>query len=397
MPKNNDNLSVLGFGCMRLPGKHGKVDEEKSVELIRYAIDKGVNYVDTAWPYHGGKSEAVLGKALKDGYRQKVKVADKLPIWLCRSREDMDYYFAEQLKRVGVDMFDYYLIHSLEGSSWEKAKQLGVIDFMDKLKESGRALNIGFSFHGARHDFKKIIDEYKWDFCQVQFNILDENDQAGIEGIRYAASKSIGVIVMEPLRGGTLAGKLPAEVEKVYDSAPQKRSNAEWALRWVMDHKEMVTALSGMNDKKQVDENIKAANEAGPGSLTAEELGIVKKAAETFRKLMKVPCTGCQYCMPCPSGVNIAASFTFYNNKYLFNQRFMSRGMYLIQCGGLQGKTPALASQCVNCGVCKEHCPQKIDIPAGLLKVKKDFEGFLAKPIIFLLNLMFSAGKRKSQ
>lgn len=196
MPKNGDNLSLLGFGCMRLPSKRGKVDEQKAVELIRYAIDKGVNYVDTAWPYHGGQSETVLGKALKDGYRQKVKVADKLPIWLCRNREDMDHYLGEQLKRVGVEVFDYYLIHSLEGSSWEIAKKAGVIDFMNKAKESGKAVNIGFSFHGARHEFKKIIDEYNWDFCQAQFNILDENDQAGIEGIRYAASKNIGVIVM---------------------------------------------------------------------------------------------------------------------------------------------------------------------------------------------------------
>jgi uncharacterized protein len=397
MPKSGDNLSLLGFGCMRLPTKRGKVDEQKAVELIRYSIDRGVNYADTAWPYHGGQSEVVLGKALKDGYRQKVKVADKLPVWLCRSREDMDHYLGEQFKRVGVDVFDYYLIHSLDGSAWEKAKQCGIMDFLDKAKESGKIVNAGFSFHGARHEFKKIIDEYNWDFCQAQFNILDENDQAGIEGIRYAAAKNIGVIVMEPLRGGTLAGKLPAEVEKVYKTAPKQRSNAEWALRWVMDHKEVVTVLSGMGEKSQAEENIRIAGEAEPCSLAEEELTIVKSAAEIFRKLMKVPCTGCQYCMPCPAGVNIASAFTFYNNKYLFKQGFMNRGMYLVQNGGLMGKTPTLASQCVNCGVCKTRCPQKIDIPVQLLKVKKEFEGFLLKPLTFLLNMMFSAGKRKEK
>ena len=199
------------------------------------------------------------------------------------------------------------------------------------------------------------------------------------------------------MRGGTLAGKLPAGIEKVYKTAPRQRTNAEWALRWVMDHKEVVTVLSGMGEKSQVDENVRIAGEAEPGSLTEEEFAIVKRAAETFRKLMKVPCTGCQYCMPCPAGVNIASAFTFYNNKYLFKQGFMNRAMYLVQNGGLMGKTPSLAGQCVNCGVCKTHCPQRIDIPAQLLKVKKEFEGFLSKPILFLLNMMFSAGKRKAK
>lgn len=398
MPKTGDKLSILGFGCMRLPGGQMNVNEKESIEQIRYAVDKGVNYLDTAWTYHGGKSEVILGKAIKDGYRDKVKIADKLPIWLCKSREDMDYYLDTQLERLNEKAIDYYLIHSLEGASWERAKTLGVFDFMMKAKESGKIVNIGFSFHGLRDDFKTIIDDYDWDFCQIQFNILDKNFQAGVEGLEYAWSKKIGVIVMEPLRGGSLAGKLPADVEKIYKSTSKERTNVEWALRWIWNHPGVITVLSGMNDKKQIDENVRIAGEAGVHSLTKEELKTVDDAAATFRSLMKVPCTACQYCMPCPKNVDIPSSFHFYNNKYLFKQGFMSRSMYLLQQSGMQEKKPALASQCVECGICVEHCPQSIDIPQELKKVVKEFEGkLLTKPLMFILRQAFSrmGGRRK--
>lgn len=395
MPKSKDKLSALGFGCMRFPGSQMRPDEPETIAQIRHAIDNGVNYLDTAWPYHGGKSEVILGKALKDGYREKVKIADKLPHWLCSSREDMDYYLQTQLERLDVAVIDYYLIHSLDGSYWEKAKSLGVTEFMDKAKENGKIINRGFSFHGAPDDFTKIIDEYDWDFCQIQFNILDEQHQAGIKGLNYAQSKGIGVIIMEPLRGGSLAGKLPPQVEKIYREANPGWSNVEWALRWVWNHSGVTTVLSGMNTREQFDENSRIASQAKAGSLSEKELETLKNAAGTFRKLMKVPCTGCQYCMPCPAGVNIPSAFHFYNNKYLFKQGFMSRVQYLVQHGKVHASNASLASQCIACGKCVKHCPQHIAIPDELRKVRKEFEGWSTGFLIFMAKLAMSRGKRK--
>ena len=395
IPKTGDKLSILGYGCMRFPGGALGVDEKKAIEQLRYAMDKGINYFDTAWPYHGGKSEGILGKALKEGYREKVKIADKLPHWLCKNTEDMDYYLNEQLKRLDTDKIDYYLIHALDGPSWEKVKSLGVIDFINKAKESGKIVNAGFSFHGLKEEFKAIIDDYDWDFCQIQYNILDKHFQAGIDGLTYAHSKNIGVIVMEPLRGGSLAGKLPPDVEKIYENAKTGWSNAEWSLRWIWNHPGVITILSGMNDQSQIDENIKIAGEAGINSLSEEKIRTVEKAAEKFISLMKVPCTSCQYCMPCPKNVNIPSAFTFYNEKYLFKKGFMSRMFYLMQLGKIGDKEPMLASRCVDCGICVKKCPQKIDIPAELKHVKKDFEGFLSKPLLFMIKAVMSKGKRK--
>jgi predicted aldo/keto reductase-like oxidoreductase len=395
MPKTGDKLSILGFGCMRLPGSAARVNEEEAIRQIRYAVDQGVNYLDTAWPYHNGNSEVVLGKALKDGYRERVKVADKLPHWLCEKREDMDYYLDEQLKRLDLEQIDYYLIHMLDGGTWRKALDMGVVDFMDRAKASGKIAHIGFSFHGPREDFKTVVDGYDWEFCQIQYNILDEHAQAGIEGLVYARSKDIGVIIMEPLRGGALAGKLPKEVEAVYRKADADRSNADWALRWIWNHPGIITVLSGMNSMDQIDENLKIASEADIHSMSTVETDTVSTAAETFRNLMKVPCTGCQYCMPCPKGVNIPSAFTFYNQKYLFKQGFMSRAMYLLQHGTIQGREPSLASQCVACGLCMKHCPQSIQIPSELKTVEREFEGFFTKPINFMIRAGLSAGRRK--
>ena len=395
MPKTQDRLSILGFGCMRLPGRQSNPDEKKSIEQIRYAIDNGVNYVDTAWPYHGGKSEVILGKALKGGYREKVKVADKLPQWLCKNRDDMDYYLDEQLKRLCIDSIDYYLVHALNRETWKKAKTHGVFDFIHQAKASGRIVNIGFSFHGSREDFKVIIDDHDWDFCQIQFNILDENYQAGREGLDYAWAKNTGVIIMEPLRGGALAGWLPHDVKEIYKAAEPHRSNADWALRWIWNHPGVITVLSGMNDIAQIEENIRIASTAEVGSMSNGELNAVKNAAETFRRLMKVPCTACQYCMPCPAGVDIPAAFTAYNNKYLFKVGFMNRAMYLMMNRGGENQKPSFASQCINCGQCVEHCPQRIDIPNELKHVEKEFEGPLKKPTLFLINSALNKGRRK--
>lgn len=395
MPKTGDELSILGFGCMRLPGGNFRPNEEESIRQIRMAIDQGINYIDTAWPYHGGKSEVILGKALKDGYREKVKTADKLPHWLCKTREDMDYYLDAQLQRLDDTTIDYYLVHALDDTMWQRAKELGVIDFLEKAKESGKIRHVGFSFHGPRDDFKKIIDDYDWEFCQIQLNILDEHDQAGVEGLEYAASKNIGVIIMEPLRGGVLAGEQPKEVQAIYDAAPTKRSNAEWALQWVWNHPGVISVLSGMNNDQHIAENIRIASEAEVGSLTPEETAIIQNAADMFRSLMKVPCTGCQYCMPCPKDINIPLTFSLYNDKHLFNKGFGARMQYLGMCGGILGKKPGLASQCIDCGHCVKHCPQGINVPEELKAVKREFEGWTTGTLIWLIDKMMRVGGKK--
>lgn len=244
VPKNGDQLSALGFGAMRLPTRMGRIDEERATKQIRDAIDKGVNYVDTAVPYHGGESERFLGRVLQDGYREKVKLATKLPPQSVNTREDMDRILDIQLKKLKTDHIDYYLLHGLEANQWKKLFDLGVLEFLDKAKASGKIRNAGFSFHGDRRTFKEIIDAYDWTFCQIQYNFLDETTQAGTEGLQYAASKNIAVMVMEPLRGGMLAANLPAEVKQVYARSPVKRTAAEWGLRWVWNHPEVTVVLS---------------------------------------------------------------------------------------------------------------------------------------------------------
>lgn len=396
MPKTNDNLSILGLGCMRLPGGRFTVDENKAINLIRHAIDNGINYIDTAWPYHGGKSELILGKALTDGYRKKVMIADKLPQWMCENINDMEFFLNEQLKRLGVESIDYYLMHAIDGKAWKKIKKMGVEKFIDQAKERGKIRNIGFSFHGPREEFKEIIDDFDWDFCQIQFNILDTHYQAGLAGLNYAWEKNIGVVIMEPLRGGALAGKQPKEVETIYKSVHPDRSNVDWNLRWIWNHPGVITVLSGMSSKEQLNENLLIASTAEINSMNKEELSAVKRAAEKFRALMKVPCTGCQYCMPCPHGVDIPAAFSAYNSRHLFKRRLSTHIMYLLQGLKSDGHS-ALAGECVNCGKCVKLCPQHINIPEELKNVKKEFEGLsciLLKP---LLKFAMTKGRRKSK
>jgi len=268
VPKNGDQLSALGFGAMRLPTRMGKIDEERAMRQIRGAIDSGVNYVDTAAPYHGGESERFLGRVFQDGYRKKVKLATKLPPPSVKTREDMDRILGIQLKKLKTDHIDYYLLHGLEANQWKKLFDLGVLEFLDSAKAAGKIKNAGFSFHGDRKTFKEIVDAYEWTFCQIQYNFLDETNQAGTEGLRYAASKKLAVMIMEPLRGGMLAGKLPEEVRQVYNRSPVKRSPAEWALRWVWNHPEVTVVLSGMNDEGHIAENIRTCQTAFPTPLS---------------------------------------------------------------------------------------------------------------------------------
>ena len=287
---------------MRLPSKNRGIDEERTIRQIRHAIDSGVNYFDTAPAYHFGKSEQILGKALQDGYREKVKIATKLPHWSVRERADMDRILAGQLATLKTDHIDYYLLHSLGKESWEKLEKLGVLEFLDKAKAEGKIRNAGFSFHGTFDAFRQIVDAYDWQFCQIQYNFLDEHNQAGTAGLRYAAGKNLAVMVMEPLRGGNLAGPVPEEIQKIWDEAPVKRSPAEWGLRWVWNHPEVTVVLSGMNNEAHIDENIRTAGSALPQSLPPEDLARIDRVKETYRQLMKVGCTGCGYCMPCPAG-----------------------------------------------------------------------------------------------
>ncbi len=378
IPKNGDELSILGFGCMRLPVKEdGSIDEERATRQVRYAIDRGVNYVDTAWPYHAEQSEPFLGRALAGGYREKVMLATKLPGWMAKSREDMDGFLNSQLEKLNTDHIDYYLVHALVGDLWDNVEKLGVTDFIDKAKADGSIINAGFSFHGAREDFKRIVDAYDWDFCLIQYNYLDEKNQAGTEGMEYAASKGLGIIVMEPLRGGSLTNPVPPDVKEIWDAAPTKRTPAEWALRWVWNHPEVTVILSGMNQEAHIEENLAAADIAYPNSLTESELQLVKKVEQKYRELMKVGCTGCRYCMPCPEGVNIPLCFEEYNNLYLSGNADETKFLYAARLGSvLSVGEPEFASRCVQCGECLEKCPQHLDIPTILESVVEELEGF---------------------
>jgi hypothetical protein len=377
MPKNGDELSILGFGCMRLPVKDGSIDEERATAQVRFAIDQGVNYIDTAWTYHAGESENFLGRALRDGYRERVKLATKLPSYLVKTREDMDMFLDTQLGKLQTDHLDYYLLHNLTGPLWDSIDVLGVRSFLDSAKTDGRIVNAGFSFHGLPSDFNRIVDAYDWDFCLIQYNYLDEENQAGTRGLEYAASKGMGVFVMEPLRGGNLGiPEAPPAIQEIWNEASLSRTPAEWALRWVWNRPEVKVVLSGMNEEAHIKENLGIAEEARPGSLSAGELALVKRAAGKYREIMKVNCTGCGYCTPCPAGVNIPAAFEVYNKMHLFGNFQEGKMNYVIKLSGIVRKgVTSYASQCVECGQCLEKCPQSLDIPTLLKDVVAELEG----------------------
>jgi predicted aldo/keto reductase-like oxidoreductase len=292
-----------------------------------------------------------------------------------------------------TDRIDYYLLHGIDGESWNKMKQLGACEFLDKAKADGRIGNAGFSFHGDIDAFKEIVDAYDWEVCLIQYNYLDEQNQAGTEGLEYAAAKGLGVIIMEPLRGGNLAGRVPAAVQAVWDQAEIKRSPAEWALRWIWSRPEVTVVLSGMNREDHIEENLRIAGEARPGSLSDEELALVRRASEAYKDLMKVDCTGCRYCMPCPAGVNIPVCFELHNNLHLFGEKAVAKVLYLMRLGGLEGAgTPSYASLCEHCGACEEVCPQHLPVQALLEDVAEDFEGrgskFLGRAVNLFMGIV---------
>jgi predicted aldo/keto reductase-like oxidoreductase len=372
--KTGDEISALGFGAMRLPAKTGRIDKERAKNQIYYAIDNGVNFIDTGFPYHGGASESFLGEILTDEYRKKVKLCTKMPSWSVKKYEDMERYLEIQLEKLQTDCIDYYLIHALSKSSFERLRKIGVLEFLEDAKAKGKINNIGFSFHDNSEAFKEIVDSYDWDMCLIQYNYLDEKNQAGTEGVKHAHSKGIGVFIMEPLKGGLLAGKVPEKVTQIFDKSDVKRNPADWALRWVLNHPEVVCVVSGMGEEEHVKENIKVANETLPDSLTEDELKLYDEAKEVYRSFMKIDCTACGYCMPCPAGVDIPRCFEFYNQKYMFNKGSASF-LYIGQLGGVMSGNEAHAGLCIDCGKCVRACPQKLDIPELLADVSKELGG----------------------
>ncbi|MBF4693862.1 aldo/keto reductase [Fusibacter ferrireducens] len=375
-----DQVSILGYGGMRFPVVAGKIDEEKATEFLKKAIEAGVNYIDTAYFYHGGQSEIFLGKFLSSGYREQVKIATKMPPWSVQRASDLSKIFEDQRRKLKVDCIDYYLLHALNRETWTKFNSMNALTFLKTLKSERKIDHVGFSFHGDRTLFKEIIDAYPWDFCQIQYNLLDDLNQAGKAGLEYAASKGIAVFVMEPLRGGSLVKNLPEKVLEAYRAFDDTRSPAEWALRWIWNHPGVTMVLSGMTEQQHLQDNLLYAERSGIQIMSREELRIISDVKAVYHKLQKIPCTGCQYCMPCPFGVDIPRCFDLYNSVFLLNQKKM-KGFYWLQLGGANG-APSYASLCKNCGKCLEHCPQSIQIPQRLIEVKTYMETPLMKPAI---------------
>ncbi|KYH41035.1 MAG: aldo/keto reductase [Candidatus Bathyarchaeota archaeon B26-2] len=370
-------VSALGFGAMRLPvigGDPSRIDEPEAIRMIRYAVDHGVNYIDTAYPYHGGNSEIVVGKALRDGYREKVRVATKMPIGLVNSREDLDRIFDEQLKKLQTDHIDFYLLHGLNRERWAKTLDLNVLDWAEKVMAEGKIGYLGFSFHDEFEVFKEIIDGYDgWTFCQILYNYIDEDFQAGKRGLKYAASKGLAVVVMEPIAGGMLAVPPPPEIQAIWNESEIKRTPAEWALQWVWNHPEVSVALSGMSTMEQVVENIKSADRSGPNILTEKELELISRVREKYRQYGFIGCTGCRYCMPCPQGVSIPEIFALYN-EYSRRRREGDAQREIIKKYQETIPPEKGAKICVKCGECEEKCPQQLPIRNLLARAARIFE-----------------------
>ena len=370
--KYGNKISALGFGCMRFQRKGGAIDLEQAEQQLVAAIENGVNYLDTAYIYPG--SEAAVGEILaKNGLRDKVYIATKLPHYLIKSRKDMEKKFAEELRRLQTDHIDYYLMHMLtDVGTWEKLKQIGILEFLEEKKQTGAIRQVGFSYHGGTDMFCKLVDAYDWDFCQIQYNYMDENTQAGRRGLHYAHEKGLPVIIMEPLRGGKLANNLPKEAVQAFAEHPAGYTPAGWAFRWLWDQKEVTCILSGMNSMEMLRENLETANSAQVGDFGEKEEEMLKKVVAAINAKMKVGCTGCGYCMPCPQGVDIPGMFAAYNRRY-------SEGKFAglkehFMCSAVR-KDSTAAYLCIGCGKCEKHCPQAIPIREKLKEASKELEG----------------------
>jgi hypothetical protein len=368
MGKLDIKVSALGFGAMRLPivdDDSANIDETEAVKMIRYGIDNGINYVDTAWPYHQGESEKVVGKALKDGYREKVYLATKLPIWECETEKDLDKYFNKQLEKLQVEKIDFYLLHALNAERWQKIKDLYILEWGEKKKEEGKIKYLGFSFHDSHEVFNTILDGYDWDFCQIQYNYLDTEYQAGKKGLQKAYSKGIGIVIMEPIRGGWLAQDPPQSAKELFESENADRNPVEWALHWIWSQKESGVVLSGMSNLQQLKENLATASESEVGLLSDSEFKMMEKAAEKMRG--PITCTHCEYCLPCPEGVNIPENFYLYNQAKLLDKGEKMAKKYFKLDENARGNS------CVECGQCEPQCPQNLEIIDLLKEVEKYF------------------------
>ncbi len=362
--KTGLEVSALGFGLMRLPrsgDEPSDIDEDRAIKLVRHAIDNGVNYLDTAYGYHGGESERLAAKALKDGYRERVNLVTKLPSYLVETEDDFERLLNEQMEKLDTDFIDVYLIHALNRERWDNVSSLGITEFLDRARAEGRIGATGFSFHDDRAVFKEIVDAYDWDACLIQLNFMDYDYQAGVEGMRYAAGRGMGIAVMEPLRGGKLAGRIPEEVERLWKTMHPERSPAEWAFRWVCNHPEVGVVLSGMSNMEQLEENLTIFEDARANSLSDEELALIDRVRSVYLERTAVGCTECGYCVPCPQGVEIPEIFKNYNDLTMYDDAETTRRSYQNMLRDGKG-----FPSCVDCGQCVQACPQNIQIPEVL-------------------------------
>ncbi|MBU1048729.1 aldo/keto reductase [Candidatus Bipolaricaulota bacterium] len=374
--------SALGFGAMRLPTLEARplgvsthemanVDELVAIDMIRAAIDAGVNYVDTARPYHQGQSEIVVGKALRDGYRSKIKLATKLSSGWVKKEEDFDTNLDAQLERLQTDHIDMYLLHGLQDKRWRELQALGVFEWAERAIADGRIGHLGFSFHDELPLFREIVDAYDWTSCQILYNYMDIEFQAGMEGLKYAANKGLAITIMEPLRGGQLARTPPQSVAEIWNEAEIQRTPADWALQWLWNQPEVSLVLSGMSTPDQVAQNVASAERSGVGSLSSRELGLVDRAREAFRSLSPIPCTDCKYCQPCPQGVDIPRVFATYNQKVMYGEQGAG-----ITAFSDYGRSAKQSKQCIACGQCEAVCPQLI----GIIEWLKTVAAYLTAP-----------------
>lgn len=389
--KSGNKLSIMGFGCMRLPGGMGRVDQKKAEELILRAVEKGINYFDTAYLYSG--SEAALGTAIAyHSLREKVFIATKLPIGQCSTYADFDRLFEIQLRQLQTDYIDYYLMHAVTGpDQWKKLCGIGIEKWIEEKKKSGKIRNLGFSYHGTRDDFLTLLELYDWDFCQIQYNYFNVNYQAGVTGLRKAAEKGLPVIIMEPLLGGRLASGLPEKAAKAFGDADAVRTPAAWAFDWLWNQPEVTVVLSGMGELPQLEENIKTAENAEPGMLTEAEQKVIGQVVGIFNESYKVPCTGCNYCMPCPKGIDIPGCFAAYNSSFAFGRT--TGIMQYVMATGASTKLHHYASECVACGKCEKHCPQNIPIPQSLKTVSGRMEPFWFRPAMAVARKVMNKGE----
>ena len=380
-------ISLLGYGCMRFTRKGAGIDLEKAEREVLAAIGAGVNYFDTAYIYPG--SEAALGEILDRNHcRDQVRIATKLPQYLVRGKGDFERYFSEELRRLRTDHVDFYLMHMLtDVESWHKLEAAGVREWLDAKRAAGQIGQVGFSFHGNTEMFKKLLEVYPWNFCQIQYNYLDEHSQAGRAGLEAAAAKGLPVIIMEPLRGGKLVNLLPPEAKRLFAESPRGWTPAEWALRWLWDQPAVTCVLSGMNDLEMIEENCRIADEVQAGALTQEDFALLERVKTAIQQRVKAPCTGCGYCMPCPKGVDIPGAFRCYNEMFTEHKRTGRREYW--QVVGLR-KESAFATQCVGCGKCESHCPQHLPIRALLKEADRALRpphyrvaGWVARKFLF--------------